>query len=348
MVTGTDDAMDEPIAFALDSMDTPHLVYVSGDDPFGPYEIKHIWQEGNNWVSEILDSVSAYDISLAVDGADHLHVGYWPLGSDITYAHRDAGGWHTEIVESGDGRIALDVDQQSMPRMIYLKVTTEDQRLLRYAQYQAYEPVQAEFSGTPTSGIVPLSVTFSNASTGDYADSLWQFGDAMTSTLESPTHVYTTTGVYTVSLTASGLGGSDTETKTAYITVKDYQKVFLPLVLGGYASEVAEADLYIYNLDYDGTDERVIIGNRGIAAQGMTDWKLHSAVGDQWYSFPTGFVLDVGSYVTVHSGPDAFENPPGDLFWSDGYFWNDDGDKAVLYDGSGQQIDSFCYKAGCP
>ena len=84
-----------------------------------------------------------------------------------------------------------------------------------------YQAVQAEFSANPTSGIAPLSVTFTNASTGDYSESLWDFGDGVTSTLESPTHIYASAGVYTVTLTASGPGGTDIETKAAYITVYD-------------------------------------------------------------------------------------------------------------------------------
>ena len=40
-----------------------------------------------------------------------------------------------------------------------------------------------------------------------------------TSVVTHPTHVYTATGVYSVSLTATGPGGSDTLTRTNYITV---------------------------------------------------------------------------------------------------------------------------------
>ena len=50
-----------------------------------------------------------------------------------------------------------------------------------------YEPeVTASFSATPTSGIVPLEVTFTNTSTGTLTASLWDFGDGGTSTLMNP------------------------------------------------------------------------------------------------------------------------------------------------------------------
>ncbi|HQL71495.1 MAG TPA: PKD domain-containing protein, partial [Bacteroidales bacterium] len=48
---------------------------------------------------------------------------------------------------------------------------------------------------------------------------LWDFGDGTTSTDANPTHVYTTSGSFTVSLTATNSYASDTETKTNFITV---------------------------------------------------------------------------------------------------------------------------------
>lgn len=77
----------------------------------------------------------------------------------------------------------------------------------------------ADFSGTPTTGTNSTDVAFTNTSTGTYTTSAWDFGDGATSTLTSPTHTYTLAGAYTVSLTVTGPGGSDNETKTAYITI---------------------------------------------------------------------------------------------------------------------------------
>jgi len=92
-------------------------------------------------------------------------------------------------------------------------------------------PVQADFTAWPTTGPAPLTTVFANASTGDYIASLWDFGDSITSTLHSPTHTYAAVGAYTVTLTISGPGGSNTETKAEYITVKEEYRVYLPLVV---------------------------------------------------------------------------------------------------------------------
>ncbi len=77
----------------------------------------------------------------------------------------------------------------------------------------------ADFSGNPTAGSAPLTVNFTDQSTGDITSWSWDFGDGETSTDQGPTHIYKDTGTYTVSITITGPGGTDTETKTDYITV---------------------------------------------------------------------------------------------------------------------------------
>ena len=72
----------------------------------------------------------------------------------------------------------------------------------------------AQFSASPTSGQAPLVVTFTDTSSGTMTTWAWDFGDGVGSTLQSPTHTYTTAGTYTVKLTVSGPGGSNTATKT--------------------------------------------------------------------------------------------------------------------------------------
>ena len=82
-----------------------------------------------------------------------------------------------------------------------------------------YGPVTAQFTANITSGIAPLTVQFTDLSTGGPTSWHWDFGDGNTSTAQNPQHTYTTAGLYTVTLTASHPYDSDTETKTAYITV---------------------------------------------------------------------------------------------------------------------------------
>jgi len=81
------------------------------------------------------------------------------------------------------------------------------------------EIMQAEFMGAPTSGLEPLMVQFTDQSMGTVATWSWDFGDGQTSDEQNPSHTYQTVGIYNVSLTVTGPAGSDTETRTNYITV---------------------------------------------------------------------------------------------------------------------------------
>ena len=83
-------------------------------------------------------------------------------------------------------------------------------------------PVTADFTGTPTSGTVPLPVQFADASTGSPTEYLWNFGDSQSSTLRNPSHSYSSTSgsPFTVSLrVGNGTGIYNTQIQTGYITV---------------------------------------------------------------------------------------------------------------------------------
>ena len=78
----------------------------------------------------------------------------------------------------------------------------------------------ANFIASPTSDIVPAAITFTDTSSGTPASWLWDFGDlSPTSTEQNPVHTYTAAGTYTVSLTVTNAHGTDTRTRTGYISI---------------------------------------------------------------------------------------------------------------------------------
>jgi PKD repeat protein len=89
----------------------------------------------------------------------------------------------------------------------------------------------ADFVASPLSGTLPLTVFFTDTSTGVITGWLWQFGDGLTGTLPSPTHTYNDSGVFTVTLNVAGPGGSDVETKVGYIRARKQYAVYLPIVI---------------------------------------------------------------------------------------------------------------------
>ncbi|MFT7465606.1 MAG: PKD repeat protein [Pseudohongiellaceae bacterium] len=86
---------------------------------------------------------------------------------------------------------------------------------------QASSQIDANFTASLTSGMNPLTVSFSDTTTGATPlNWIWAFGDGGSSTMENPTHTYTLDGSHTVSLSVVGPGFDlDTETKVGLIDV---------------------------------------------------------------------------------------------------------------------------------
>ena len=201
------------------------------------------------------DSISV-TLSENLTGQDFVGKPYEPVGADFTasltsgpapltvaFTNTSTGDYTTSLWDFGDDITST----QESPTHIYTLPGDYDVTLtvsgpggtdteLRPGYIVVYERVYAGFTASPTAGFAPLTVTFANTSTGDYTASQWDFGDGATSTEESPMHTYTLPSVYTVTLTVSGPGGSDTETKAEYITVsapppEEEYSIYLPLIL---------------------------------------------------------------------------------------------------------------------
>jgi PKD repeat protein len=83
-------------------------------------------------------------------------------------------------------------------------------------------PVVADFSANNTTPIEGGTVAFTDLSTGTPTEWSWTLPGATpdASVAQNPSVVYSTAGTYSVSLTASKVGSTDTEIKTDYITVQ--------------------------------------------------------------------------------------------------------------------------------
>jgi len=78
----------------------------------------------------------------------------------------------------------------------------------------------ASFTVSPAGGTAPLTVQFTDTSTGDIDSWSWDFGDGESSTEENPDHTYQEPGDYTVVLEIGGPGGSDTSTVIKAVQVQ--------------------------------------------------------------------------------------------------------------------------------
>jgi PKD repeat protein len=80
-------------------------------------------------------------------------------------------------------------------------------------------PPVAGFTATPTVGTAPLTVNFTDTSTGTVTNWFWDFGDGtqLDVTTNAVSHDYTA-GVYGVTLIVTGPGGTSTNVQPNYIT----------------------------------------------------------------------------------------------------------------------------------
>ena len=82
-------------------------------------------------------------------------------------------------------------------------------------------PLAAGFTANPTSGTAPLTVQYTDTSSGNPTAWAWDFqNDGVTdSAVRDPSFTYDTAGTYTVMLTVSGGGQTDDEVKAGLISV---------------------------------------------------------------------------------------------------------------------------------
>jgi PKD repeat protein len=165
--------------------------------------------------------------------------GFAPL--NVSFTDTSDGvvtGW---LWDFGDGNYASDNGKQN-PNHVYELNGTYTVRLtamntggsnlsatsqtvtVSYAPPPA-APIIVDFTNSTTTtreGFAPHTVTFNVTATSDpavWATWRWSFGDGTFSSVKNATHTYTVANNYTVSLTATNLGGTTVLTKVGYINV---------------------------------------------------------------------------------------------------------------------------------
>jgi PKD repeat protein len=126
-------------------------------------------------------------------------------------------------------------------------------------------------------------VQFTDTSTGTPTSWHWDFGDSTTSPLQNPSHTYTATGDYTVTLTVTNAYGEDT--KTSYV------HVYIPWAPSFTASPTSgSAPLTVQFTD--------------ISTDDPFDWWWEFGDGDEVFSVqnPSHTYTEPGTYtVTLHA-----------------------------------------------
>jgi PKD repeat protein len=142
------------------------------------------------------------------------------LGSQTAYATNPVGSGSPptsvgSFVISQFGTSTIPSDGGSVA-----KAVVADSFATVYNDLLGVLPPVASFTGSPTSGTEPLTVTFTDTSTGTITNRFWDFGDSSSTNITTNTIAHTyPAGTYTVMLVASGPGGASTNIQANYITV---------------------------------------------------------------------------------------------------------------------------------
>jgi len=142
-----------------------------------------------------------------------------------------ASGLETVTDTGGIGDIQSFSWDEPGPKTITVTVMNPAGEITGYHAITISEQAIANFSAAPTSGGAPLLVDFTNLSAGNFDSCTWEFGDGSGSNdCNDPSHIYRDSGVFTISLTITGTGGTHTVTKTNLISVTDVYYVFVPVL----------------------------------------------------------------------------------------------------------------------
>ena len=199
-------------------------------------DLKYTAWDGTIWQIATVDNagiVGKY-MSLALDANGHPQISYYDLTHQtLKFAYWNGIAWQKETVDASSANVgqytSLALDSAGSPHISYYDVTNRD---LKYTH--GYFPVSTDFSATPVTGTAPLTVQFTDSSTGGLPSGWnWSFGDGswFNTTLSadrSPLHTYTEAGTYTVNLSVQNFTVAHSLSRTGYITVSAVPTTTVP------------------------------------------------------------------------------------------------------------------------
>ena len=131
---------------------------------------------------------------------------------DVIFTAPNTPGYYT-------GTLQLTADEPYNPEVLF-PLALMVNPLTPTASFESNSPV-----------ILGEEAIFTNTSTGtEPITYLWDFGDTMTNTMENPTHVYSETGTFTVTLIATNAYGSS-EVTALFVVEDEMMEIYLPIIM---------------------------------------------------------------------------------------------------------------------
>jgi PKD repeat protein len=169
-----------------------------------------------------------------------------------------------------------------------------------------FKPAVA-FEAAPVFGMAPLAVQFGDGSSGLITSRTWDFGDGTTSDETSPSHVYTSAGRFTVTLTVANESGASVLTRGDYVVVTDVPP---PAADFGVDTLGGIAPVAVQFTDASAGDVTAWLWNFGDGASSNERNPLHTYLAAGSYSVALTATGPGGSDLELKTGLVTIEVPP--------------------------------------
>jgi hypothetical protein len=208
----------------------PYIIIAKSPTSYEKFYVPNVDMERQQAMQMTLDSSGNPIIQLLLRDPTK------PPYTDATAVHRENDTWATawrfknssfelldsRIITNGSGDVRLGGIFAVRGKIYIAYLSSDNGTDIKILNDSIVPPLNlpvANFTATPTNGVVPLNVTFTDTSTGQAGLSHWDFGNGTLDTNAlSFVRIYTA-GTYNVSLIVTNAGVASTNTKPAYITV---------------------------------------------------------------------------------------------------------------------------------
>jgi PGF-pre-PGF domain-containing protein len=200
----------------FDSVGMPRISYFDATNR----TLKYAERTGGSWTTTTViphEGCGTFN-SLALDRYGNPFISYYNSATeDLGFVSRIGTHWIDETIDQAGSvgwYTSIALDDSDNPSISYYDSTNDNLKFIR-----GFSQVIPDFSALPVSGNIPLTVIFTDTSTGSPTSWVWEFGDGETASVQNPTHSYPAAGNYSVNLTAGNPGGSAKISRIDYIAV---------------------------------------------------------------------------------------------------------------------------------
>ena len=217
--------------------------------------------------------------------------------------------------------------------------------------------IHEDTSGSDSDNLNHEYVVFQNTGSGNLDLTGWTVEDDAGHSFSFPSGFTLTPGAKVTLHTGSGTdsssdlywgrGSSVWNNDSDICSVYDDTGAFV--TQQSYPNPSGTGDIAVQNVHADASgsdtdnlnDEYVVFENTGSGSLDLSGYTVEDEAAHT-YAFPSGFTLDAGTTVTLHSGSGT--DSSSDLYWGSGSaIWNNSGDTVYVFDETGSQVEAYGY-----